>query len=146
MNIKILVSISFILLLIFSTIGCIDNSSPDSDVILNENNPSQEFSGESLFTECQWKLDGINVKNEKLPDVGDTATYTLNWTNLSVGEHKLSLCDDLGKVTWIIYVEPYQEYVIEQELIVVQEEQFSWNDIRSEWKEKSDKIMNGEEI
>ena len=144
MDMKILVSISFILLLIFSTIGCIHSYSPDDDVILNENNLFQNFSGETCLVKCQWELDGINVKNEELSNSGDIATYTLNWKELSEGEHKLSLSDGLDGVTWNIYVAPYQEYIAEQESL--QEEQFSWNNTRSEWKDKSDKLMDGEEI
>jgi len=146
MNIKILVSTLFILLLIFSTTGCIHSYSPDDDVMLNKSNPFQEFSGKSCLIECQWKLDGTNVKNESLHDVDDITTYTLNWSNLSEGEHKLSLHDSFGGITWTVYAESHREYIVEQELIAIQEEQFSWNNTRSEWKEKSDKLMNGEEI
>ena len=54
----------------------------------------------------------------------------------------LILNDGSSRVEWTIDVIKLEGTQSETENI---EEQFSWNDIRSEWKEKSDKLMNGEE-
>ena len=146
MNIKILVSISFILLLIFSTIGCLmTDISPTEDVtILTKDYQVQEFIATPFLTQVTWSLNDKVVLTEDLNEISSRnyAIYTLNWNDLSSGRHMLILDDDTSRVEWTIDVIKPEGTQSETENI---EEQFSWNDIRSEWKEKADKIMNGEE-
>lgn len=146
MNIKILVSISFILLLIFSTIGCLmTDISPTEDVtILTKDYQVQEFIATPFLTQVTWSLNDKVVLTEDLNEISSRnyAIYTLNWNDLSSGRHMLILDDDTSRVEWTIDVIKPEGTQSETENI---EEQFSWNDIRSEWKEKADKLMNGEE-
>ena len=147
MNMKILASMSFILLLIFSTIGCLmSNISPTEDVtILTKDYQVQEFVATPMFlAEITWTLDGVIVLCEDLNMISNRnyAIYTLNWNDLSSGRHMLILDDGSSRVEWTIDVIKPEGIQSETEDI---EEQFSWNDTRSEWKEKADKLMNGEE-
>lgn len=147
MNIKILASMSFILLLIFSTIGCLmsDISPTENVTILTKDYQVQEFIATPFLTHVTWSLNNKVVLTEDLNEFSNRnyAIYTLNWNDLSNGRHVLILDDSSSRVEWTIDVIKPEGTQSETEDI---EEQFSWNDTRSEWKEKSDKIMNGEEI
>ena len=140
--------ILFISFFIFSTIGCImSDISPTEDVTtLTKAYPVQEFRATPMLTaNIAWTLDDIVVSHEDLNKVPNRnyAIYTLNWNNLSSGRHMLILNAGSSRVEWTIDVVKPEEI---QDEIENDEEQFSWNDIKNEWKEKSDKIMNGEEI
>ena len=136
----------FILLLIFSTTGCLmSNISPTKDVtILTKDYQVQEFIATPFLTQVTWSLNDKVVLTEDLNEFSNRnyAIYTLNWNDLSSGRYVLILDDCTSRVEWTIDVIKPEETQSETEDI---EEQFSWDDIRSEWKEKSDKLMNGEE-
>ena len=82
MNIKILVSISFILLLIFSTIGCLmTDISPTEDVtILTKDYQVQKFIATPFLTVITWTLDDVIVLREDLNKIPNRnyGVYTLN--------------------------------------------------------------------
>lgn len=144
MNIKILVSMLFILLLIFSTIGCLmSNVSPETEITLTKDNQIQKFEVTPFVTHVTWSFNDEVVLTEDISEYSRTNTsYTLDWNDLSNGHHILQVTDECSKVVFHINVIKPKGIQSETENI---EEQFSWNDTRSEWKEKSDKLMNGEE-
>lgn len=144
MNIKILVSMLFILLLIFSTTGCLmSNVSPETETTLTKDNQIQEFEVTPFLTCVTWSLNDEVVLTEDISEYSKANTsYILDWNDLSNGHYILQVTDEVSKAVFHINVIKPEGTQSETENI---EEQFSWNDTRSEWKEKSDKIMNGEE-
>ena len=141
MNIKPVCLILFISFFIFSSIGCISEHTPTTDVILNEEHQSQKFIvHNNAYGKLEWYFDDTLI--EKDMGNGDPSILILNWHDLSEGKHKLMFDNDIETVSWNVTVIKPEGTQSETENI---EEQFSWNDIRSEWKEKSDKLMNGEE-
>ncbi len=146
MNIKILISTLFILFLIFSTIGCVmSDISPIEDVtVLTKDYQVQEFKVSPTFSVIAWTLDGVVVLRENLNDFKGRGytVYTLNYNDLSSGRHVLILTDGISSVEWTIDVIKSER--IQGEIKDI-DKQFSWNDTRNKWKEKSDKLMSGEE-
>lgn len=145
MNIKIFVSISFILLLVFSTIGCLMyDVFPKTETTLTEEYQVQKFEVTPTFNHVTWSLNDEIVLVEHLNEHSRFNTsYTLDWNDLSNGHYILKVSDQCSKVVFHINVVKPEEI---QDKIENAGEQFSWNDTRSEWKEKSDELMNSEEI
>ena len=142
MNTKSVFLVLFISFFIFSTIGCISTHSPDDNVILTEEYQIQEFKVDNIvYNKLEWYFDDVLVKRDNT--TGDMSNFILNWYNLSNGEHKLVFDNGIDTITWGVTIIKENE-VQNNELDYV--DSSSWNDIRSEWKNRSDKLMNGEEI
>ena len=141
MNIKSVYLMMFISFFIFSTIGCISEYTPDGDVILNEEHQSQEFVVDNdVYDKLEWYFDDILIKRDNT--TGDISNFTLNRNDHSNGNHILRFDNGIDTITWNINVIKYDE----QDLNIIQEKQFNWNDVRNEWKEKSNNIIYGEDI
>jgi len=148
MNIKISISILFILFLIFSTIGCISEYTSSGDYILNEGHQSQVFMVKCDNSQILWEIDDTHIKTDTVPIGLDTwvSTHELYWLDMQKGIYTLSAETPNERVTWEIFVEDNKKYISKQESIVEQNEQFSWNETRNEWNEIADRLMLGEEI
>ena len=133
----------FILFLIFSSIGCIYEYTPDDDVVLNKEHPSQIFTITTMSSEIWWKINDVTVETDNIPSDNEwISKYTLNLIDLNPGVYKLSAHTSEEIIEWTVTV----SYDIEREINIEQKELHTWNDVRNEWEEKSNKLMNGEEI
>ena len=144
MNIKPVCLILFISFFIFSSIGCVmSNVSPETETTLTKDYQTQKFDVTPFITYVTWSLNDEVVFIEDLSEYSrSNSSYTLDWNDLSNGHYILQATDKCSKTIFYISVIKPEEIQSETENT---EEQFSWNNIRSEWKEKSDKLINGEE-
>lgn len=136
MNKKSMYLTLFISLLIFSTLGCISEYSPDGDVTLTKDFPRQNFEVDTASnTELSWYMDNVLIKNDFEGGVY-VSSHTVEWANYSPGWHTLKFdCGDGAKEWKVNIIKTGYERPVnanEDEVVEVQ----SWEERRSEWYDR----------
>lgn len=128
-------------LLVFFSLGCISEVSPDtSDVDLNPDNPSVTFSAITDNKHVTWTLDGKETEQERADD--GKVSLTLNYSDLSVGDHVLILQDsDSSPHEWKLHVSR-QGKSNDVTANTGHATPSSWNDRYEEWIKRENEIIN----
>ncbi len=133
MNKKLIYLTLFISLLIFSTLGCINEYSPTGEVTLTKDFPRQIFEVDTMSnSNLSWYMDGVLIKDDYDGDRFDSS-HTVEWSDYDTGYHTLLF--DTGDETreWKVniiktgYKAPV--YINGEEVEEIQ----SWEERRSEW-------------
>lgn len=129
------VMIFSLLIVLFS--GCIEDVSPDpGEITMGPDNPQVTFSVTIDQSEATFTLDGKETKVSRNEE--RKALFTLNYKNLAVGDHHLSVQDeDSSPREWTIHVADKSATNQSNKTIAK-----SWEETYNEWSRRAEEQMS----